>query len=199
MSKDGDSTTSLAILCQCSTILTEKKTQTNKKTSPTKKPFATCQGPLKRFWLHLLYSFPAGVIHSDEIPPDPSLPQAKQSQLSQPLVLCQTLQILHPLCGPLLDFFRYVHVSYWWAQSWSQHCRYVSPVLSWVEGSPPSICWQHSCYFSPGCCWPTLPQEHIADWWQRIRAPFGTYSNFMTVLTLVILKKPRQPNPGDMH
>lgn len=50
-------------------------------------------------------------VYSDEIAPDPSLLQAKQSNLSQPLLLCQMFELLHPLCGPLLDSFQSLHVS----------------------------------------------------------------------------------------
>lgn len=92
-----------------------KKNKKNK--SPTKKPFA----PIATFpfirhsWKDFVSIFfiPSQqvFIYSDEVPSDPSLLRAKQSQLSQPLLLCQILQILHPLCGPLLDSFQYVHNS----------------------------------------------------------------------------------------
>lgn len=49
-----------------------------------------------------------GFIGIDEIPL--SLLQSEQSQLSQPFLIIGTLQSLHHLCGPSLDFVQYAHV-----------------------------------------------------------------------------------------
>ncbi|KAK4830014.1 hypothetical protein QYF61_008277 [Mycteria americana] len=42
----------------------------------------------------------------DEIPPEPSLLQAKQSQLSSPILIREII-----LCGPLLDSLQYAHIT----------------------------------------------------------------------------------------
>ena len=50
----------------------------------------------------------------DEISPhpEPSLLQAEQSQLSQPLLIGQMLQPLNHLCGPSLDSLQHDHVTF---------------------------------------------------------------------------------------
>uniref|UniRef100_A0A8C4P7D6 Vacuolar protein sorting-associated protein 13B-like n=1 Tax=Dromaius novaehollandiae TaxID=8790 RepID=A0A8C4P7D6_DRONO len=49
--------------------------------------------------------------HGSGLSPEPSLLQAEQSQLSQPLLIGEMRQSLNHLCGPLLDSFQYVCVS----------------------------------------------------------------------------------------
>lgn len=50
------------------------------------------------------------VTHIGEITPEPSLLQARQSQISQPLLDCQMLQSPNHLCGPSLDSLLHAHV-----------------------------------------------------------------------------------------
>lgn len=50
-------------------------------------------------------------IDNHEIPPEPPLLLAKQSQLSQPLLIADVLQSLCHLCGPSFGSIQYVHVS----------------------------------------------------------------------------------------
>ena len=47
----------------------------------------------------------------DKIPPEPSLLQGKQSQLSQPFLTGGMLQSLHHLHAALLDSPQYIYVS----------------------------------------------------------------------------------------
>lgn len=54
---------------------------------------------LRRAWLHLLSSLPPNIYTCSPVPP---LPQVEQFQLTQPLFICQVLQSLHQLWGPLL-------------------------------------------------------------------------------------------------
>lgn len=84
------------------------------------------------------------VTHIGEITPEPSLLQARQPQISQPLLDCQMLQSHNHLCGPPLDSFLPMSVLNWAAQNWTQHLSCVSPGLSRGEESPPSTCWQCS-------------------------------------------------------
>ena len=59
-------------------------------------------------------------IYIDEIPPEPSAPQAKQCQLSQPFLIREMLQSLcHPY-GSSQESLRYVRVLYWGGQNWTQ-------------------------------------------------------------------------------
>ena len=51
-------------------------------------------------------------IYIDEIPPEPSLLQAKQPQLSHPFLIGGTFQPLNHLSGPSLDLLQYVHISF---------------------------------------------------------------------------------------
>jgi len=51
-----------------------------------------------------------------------SLLQAEQSQLSQPLLICQMLQSLNHLHDPLLTCCsKFLSLLYWGAQNWTQH------------------------------------------------------------------------------
>jgi len=50
-------------------------------------------------------------IYIDKIPPEPSLLQAEESQLSHLLLIGDILQSLNHLYGPSLDSLQYVHVS----------------------------------------------------------------------------------------
>lgn len=117
MASDRNSITSLAIPCQCSTIVTMKNiNKTKPQTTNQKPPCAYCALVLpldtpKDFGSIFFIPSQQVFVHSEEIPPDPSLPQPKQFQLSQLLLLCQMLQLLHPLCGPLLNSFQDVYVS----------------------------------------------------------------------------------------
>lgn len=47
------------------------------------------------------------------------------------------------------------------AQSWTNHCRCVSPVLSIEEEPPASTCCQNSSWCSSGYCWSPVLQRHI--------------------------------------
>ncbi|KAK4810954.1 hypothetical protein QYF61_013362, partial [Mycteria americana] len=54
---------------------------------------------------------PGVFVYIDEIPPEPSLLLAKQSQLSQRFLIREVLQSLHHLRGPSLDSLQYVQAS----------------------------------------------------------------------------------------
>ena len=71
-------------------------------------------------------------MHCDKISPKPALPQAKQSQLSRLLLVCQMLQAFNCLNGPSYWSLSSISMSllYWDAQHWCQHSRCDSPVLS---------------------------------------------------------------------
>ena len=117
ISEGGDSTTALGKLCQCLV------------TPAVKKWFLMFRGNLPCFsWCPLPLVLALGTTKRSLAPtplhpplrylytlirsaPEPSLLQAQQSQLSQPFLICQMLQPLCHLCGPLLGPLQYVHVS----------------------------------------------------------------------------------------
>lgn len=108
MSEDGDSTVLLSSFCQYSATVIGKQTKTNPQ---TKRSFASnCHlsfhwAPLKRFWLHLLYSSPREIHTQGWDSPNSSVLQNMKSQLSQPLLVCHMIQLLYPFCALLLDYF----------------------------------------------------------------------------------------------
>lgn len=57
--------------------------------------------------------------------PEPSLLQAEESHLSQPLLIWESLQSLQHICGPLLDSLQYIHATLgtWEAQNWTQYSK----------------------------------------------------------------------------
>lgn len=82
-----------------------------------------------------------------------SVLQAKQSHLSQPLLIHQYLNNHHT---PLLGLFWCAHVSpVPGSPEPAEHFGCVSPVLKQTGRITHPSC-------SPGCCWPTLPQGRIA-------------------------------------
>ena len=64
-------------------------------------------------------------VHLEEIYPEPSLLQAKHSELSPPFLLWEMLQSLHHLNAALGCTLSCSSVSFlWWgAQNWAQHSR----------------------------------------------------------------------------
>ena len=106
------------------------------------------------------------LIHIDKMCDEPSLLQAKKSQLSQALLLkdaCVTSESLWPFAGlaavrPCLSCT---------GQPSTGHSTPdgASPVLTRGEGSPLSTCWQTSPEWSPGGCRPALPHSHTAGSW----------------------------------
>ena len=78
--------------------------------------------------------------------PEPSLLQARQPQLSQPLLECQVLQYLSCLCIPLLALIQYVSVYLVLGSlqvDWHSRCQ--SPVL-FLREYPHNMEWSY-CYF----------------------------------------------------
>lgn len=73
---------------------------------------ASCyQTSLRRVFLPFHHSHPSSFHgHWWDLPESPLL-QAEQSQLSQPLLTGEVLQVLDQLLGPLLDSFQYIQVS----------------------------------------------------------------------------------------
>jgi len=67
--------------------------------------------PLKTAWLHPAMHAPFRYLYTlIRFPPEPSLLQAEQSQLSQPFLIGEMHRTLHHLHGPLLNSIQYVHV-----------------------------------------------------------------------------------------
>lgn len=87
---------------------------------------------------------------------------AEQSQLSQPLLLCQMLQTLYHFCGLLLDPLQCAHL-HWGAQIWTQQSSHISSGQTRGKGSPHRMCWHCSSQCIPTvgflCCRSTLPTD----------------------------------------
>lgn len=101
---------------------------------------------------------------------------AEQSQLSQPLLLCQMLQTLNHFCGILLDPLQCAHL-HWGAQIWIQQSSHISSGQTRGKGSPHRMCWHCSSQCIPAHCWLSLLQEHIANWCQlsAFQDPWGLF------------------------
>lgn len=67
-------------------------------------------------------------------PPEPSLLQSKQSQLSQPLLKWKVFQSLHHFCAPSLDYLQRVHVSLVLGISELEHSTPGVTHQCWAEG-----------------------------------------------------------------
>ena len=146
--KDGDSTTPLDNLCQCSVSLTAKQCFLIFRWSHL--CFSVCPLPL----VLLLDTTEKSLAPSSLHPPfrrlctlmrfpKPSLLQAEQSRLSWPLLIGEMLLSLHHLCGPLLDSPQYVSCT-GETRTGPVTPGVALPVLSRGEGTPPSACWQDS-------------------------------------------------------
>jgi len=117
ISEERDSASSLGNLCQCSGSLPVKIVFDDVQREPSVFQFVPiASGPVTAhrgkepgsvFFAPSLQVF----VQIKKIPPEPSLPQAEQSQLSQPLLTEEMLQSLNHLHGPSLDSLQYVHVS----------------------------------------------------------------------------------------
>ena len=99
--------------------------------------------PLKSAWLCCLCILPSGVCTRWSTFPEPSLLQAKQSHLSQPLVVWEMLQ-----CS-LWPFGGLCPVAPCLPSTGQRRTRpstpgVAPPELSRGKGSPPSTCWQRS-------------------------------------------------------
>lgn len=122
--------------CQCSATVTVRQTQTNPQPKIFFAPIVICPfiGYLwkqKTFQLQLLYSSPAGIHTQGGDSPSSSLLQNKESQLSQPLLLCHMIQLLYYFCAPLLDGFPICScLSYTSQQCWAE----------WKDHIPWSVC-----------------------------------------------------------
>lgn len=76
-------------------------------------PIAPCPfwAAVKRCWFCCLLLLCSRYLHTLIRSPEPSLLQAKQLQLSQPLLVWHMLHSLNYLCDPSLNLLQYVHVS----------------------------------------------------------------------------------------
>ena len=76
--------------------------------------FSSCPLPLVlsqgTTWLPPLHSVPSGICIHWRDAPEPALRQARQPQLSQPLLTEEMLQSTNHLCGPVLDLLQYVYI-----------------------------------------------------------------------------------------
>ena len=94
--------------------------------------------------------------------PQPSLLQAEQPQLSQPVLIGEVLQPLNHLCGLLWTHSnRSVSFLCWGLQSWTRTPDGLSPERNRGAESPPSICWPRFSCCSPGYGWPSGLQAHF--------------------------------------
>ena len=121
ISRDGDSTTTLAKLCQCSVTLTVKSVSWCSEGTSRVSVCACCLwswhwAPLKRPWLPILCTLPSGFyVSRSDPPPEPSLLQAKQWEVLQSLHhLVALLQTLSTMSTSLLNQG---------AQDWKEHSR----------------------------------------------------------------------------
>lgn len=88
-------------------------------------------------------------LHIYETTPEPSLLQAEESQLSQPLLIWEMLHSPQHHCWPVLELLhKSVSHSYWGAWNWTQHSKWASPVLT-----SPLACWQSYVVCSPDHGW----------------------------------------------
>ena len=89
-----------------------------------------------------------------KVPPEPSLVQADQPQLSQPVLVGEVFQPSDHCCGPPLDLLQQVHVfPVLRAPELDAGLpgRGVSPELGRGAESLPSPCWPRCWGCSPGC------------------------------------------------
>ena len=116
ISKDGNSTTPLGNLCQCSATLAGKKCFLMFRGnllcfSLCPLPLVLALGTAEKSLAWLSLSSPSSVYRHRWDPPEPSLLQAEQSQLSHSFLTCEVLQSLHHPCSHPLESLWYVHVS----------------------------------------------------------------------------------------
>lgn len=97
-------------------------------------------------FIFLLYSSCQLFLHIYNVPLNPLFCRINSPSST---LLCQVFQPFHIsalvcwICSTLLDS-HFMPPLYWWVQNWTQHSTCVSQVLSRGEGSPSSICRQHS-------------------------------------------------------
>jgi len=91
-----------------------------------------------------------------KVPSQPSLLQAKQAQLPQPLLGGEMLQSPHHPRNPELDTV-----------------LQMGPHWGRVEGGgdPPSTCWSYSSECTPGDHWPSWQPGHTAGSWSTCHPP----------------------------
>ena len=113
VSIEGDSTASLNNLSQCSFALTIRKFfhifVCNFLCSSIRPLLlAYYYAPPRSTWPHPFVSYlPLNIYH---IPSWSPPPQAEQTQVTQPFLTQERLQVLYDLCGPLLDSFQKVPI-----------------------------------------------------------------------------------------
>lgn len=97
-------------------------------------------------FIFLLYSSCQLFLHIYNVPLNPLFCRINSPSST---LLYQVFQPFHIsalvcwICSTLLDS-HFMPPLYWWVQNWTQHSTCVSQVLSRGEGSPSSICRQHS-------------------------------------------------------
>jgi len=69
-----------------------------------------------------------------EIPPEPSLLQVKQSQISQSFLIGMMFSFLHHLCDILLDSFQQIHVSLVLGSPELDRALQAWPYQHWIKG-----------------------------------------------------------------